>query len=236
MAVEQAGARFELIVGVHDLAETPDARDDELASWMPFSEVEPVLGRLLAASRRTGTPLRVTSDDAFRSDLHLLAPWLVRHGIAGAIFVPTRFLGRPGRLTADDIRALAGLGLEIGVHGARHVDWTALSEREFNDDVTEGRRALEQILGRPVDLAAAPFGRFDARVLDRLLAMGFREVHTSRPGFALASVPIKPRNMLKSGNLPAVLALGDRRGDWRDAARCRLRRLSTRLRSIGGAP
>ena len=56
MEAERGKSPFELIVGLHDVAEEPDARDDELASWMPFSEVEPVLGRLLAASRRTGTP------------------------------------------------------------------------------------------------------------------------------------------------------------------------------------
>ena len=236
MEAERGTSPFELIVGLHDLAEEPDARDDELTSWMPFSAARPLLDDLLAMSRKTGTRLRITSDDAFRSDIDLLAPWLARNGVAGAFFVPTRFLGHPGRLTADDIRALDALGMEIGVHGAAHLDWLSISERELFDDVSEGRATLEGILGHPVDIVAPPFGRFDARVLDTLFAMGFREVHTCRPGVALASTAIKPRNMLKPGNVPAVLAVASRPGNWRDAARCRLRHLSTRLRTLAGVP
>jgi peptidoglycan/xylan/chitin deacetylase (PgdA/CDA1 family) len=233
---ERGTSPFELIVGLHDLAEEPDARDDELTSWMPFSAARPLLDDLLAMSRKTGTRLRITSDDAFRSDIDLLAPWLTRNGVAGAFFVPTRFLGRPGRLTAGDIRALDALGMEIGVHGAAHLDWTSISKREFLDDVSEGRAALEDILGRPVDVVAPPFGRFDARILDHLFAMGFREVHTCRPGLALTSVGIKPRNMLKTGNEQALLAVGSRRGNWYDATRCRLRYLSVRLKTLAGLP
>lgn len=236
MAVERGEARFELIIGVHDLSEEPDARGDELKSWMPFSVAEPLLDKLVEMSHRTGARLRVTSDDAFRSDIDLLAPWLVRRGIAGAFFIPTRFLGRPGRLSAGDLHALAALGMEIGVHGAGHLDWTAISEREFLDDVGEGRAALEGILGRPVDIVAPPFGRFDARILDHLFAMGYREVHTCRPGLALASVATKPRNMLKRGNETALLAVGSHQGNWYDAARCRLRYLSVRLRTLAGMP
>lgn len=236
MVVERGGSRFELIVGVHDLSEAPDARGEELKSWMPFSAVEPLLDNLLDMSRQTGAKLRITSDDAFRSDIDLLAPWLARHGIGGIFFVPTSVLGLPGRLTASDLHTLVTLGMEIGVHGVRHIDWTSISEREFLDDVGEGRGTIEDIIGRPVDIVAPPFGRFDIRIVDRLFGMGFREVHTCRPGLALVSAAIKPRNMLKAGSIPAVLAVGGRRGGWPDAARCRLRRLSTRFRSLVGAP
>ena len=236
MVAEHGGSRFELIVGVHDLSEVPDASGDELKSWMPFSGVEPLLGRLLAMSQRTGARLRITSDDAFRSDIDLLAPWLIQQGVDGIFFVPTSVLGQPGRLAPSDLRALAALGMEIGVHGARHIDWTSISKREFLDDVSEGRAVIEDIIDRPVDTVAPPFGRFDIRILDHLFSMGFREVHTCRPGLALASAAIKPRNMLKPGNIPAVLAVGGRRGGWPDAARCRLRHLSTRFRSLVGAP
>ncbi|WP_370675199.1 polysaccharide deacetylase family protein [Pleomorphomonas sp. PLEO] len=219
---------------MHDLSEVPDACGDELKSWMPFSAVEPLLGSLLDVSRSTGAKLRITSDDAFRSDIDLLAPWLIRHGVDGIFFVPTSVLGQPGRLAPSDLRALAALGMEIGVHGARHIDWTSIPEREFLDDVSEGRNVIEDIIGRPVDIVAPPFGRFNIRILDRLFAMGFREVHTCRPGLALVSTAIKPRNMLKSGNIPIVLAVAERQGGWSDVARCRLRHLSTRFRSLFG--
>lgn len=233
MAVE-GPARFELIVGLHDLAERPDARDDELSSWMPFSTVEPVLDALVLSCRQTGVRLRVTSDDGFRSDYERLAPWLVDNGLAGTFFVPSRFVGRPGRLTEANLRELSALGMEIGVHGARHINWARATPAEVAEDVREGRAALEAVVGRPVDKVAPPFGGFNAAVLDLLEAEGFSEIHTCRPGLSLASVAIKPRNMIKAGNVEAVLAAGRRRGTWLDAARCRLRRLSTTVRSRTG--
>jgi len=223
--------RFELIVGLHDVAERPDARGDELSSWVPFSEAEPVLDALVARCRQTGVRLRITSDDGFRSDYERLTPWLLDRGLTGTFFVPSRFIDRSGRLSASDLRELVSLGMDIGVHGARHVNWATMPAAEFAEDVREGRAALEQIIGRAVDMVALPFGGFNARVLDHLVAEGFSEIHTSRSGLALSAVALKPRNMIKPGNVEAVLALGHRRGGWSDAARCRLRRLATGLKS-----
>ena len=78
--IGEAAARFQLIVGVHDLADPADARDDELQSWMPFGEVAPVLERILDNTRATGTILHITSDDGFRSDHEVLLPWLIEPG------------------------------------------------------------------------------------------------------------------------------------------------------------
>jgi len=227
-------SRFELIVGLHDLAERPDARGDELSSWMPFSEVEPVLDALVESCRQTGVRLRITSDDGFRSDYERLAPWLVERGLGGVFFVPSRFVGRPGRLSTADLRELVALGMEIGVHGARHINWADAAPGDFAEDVQEGRQALEEIIGRRVDKVAPPFGGFNAHVLAHLEASGFSEIHTCRPGLSLASVAVKPRNMIKAGNIEAVLAVGRRLGGWGDATRCRLRRLSTVVKSRVG--
>ena len=223
--------RFELIVGLHDVAERPEARGDEMSSWVPFSQAKPVLDALVESCRQTGAGLRITSDDGFRSDYERLTPWLLDRGLAGTFFVPSRFIGRPGRLSASDLRELVSLGMDIGVHGARHVNWATMSPEEFAEDVRESRVALEQIIGRVVDTVALPFGGFNVRILDQLVAEGFSEIHTSRPGLALAAVALKPRNMIKPGNIDAVLALGHRRGGWSDAARCRLRRVATVVKS-----
>jgi peptidoglycan/xylan/chitin deacetylase (PgdA/CDA1 family) len=232
---DDAAVRFRLIVGVHDLADPPDARGDELSSWMPFAEVAPLFDRILDHTRATGARLHVTSDDGFRSDHALLLPWLVERGIGGTFFVPTGFIGRPGRLGVAEIREIAAHGLRIGVHGVRHIDWTAVPEHEFLADVREGRDRLEQTIGAAIDLVAPPFGRFDGRVAVRLLEMGFREIHTCRPGPAPVGEPLVPRNMLRAGRVEAVLAASRRRGGPIDVARCRLRRLREVMRYRTGA-
>lgn len=236
MAVEVEDRRFELIVGVHDLSEPADAKGEELDSWVAFSTAQPLLDTILANSRQTGVPLHVTSDDAFRSDYELLLPWLVDNRVKATFFVPTAFLDRPGRLTTGQLREMAALGIRIGVHGVRHLDWTGVGEAEFLNDVRDGRDRLQQTLGLAVDTVAPPYGRYDRRVLALLVSDGYREIHCCRPGLALITETLKPRNMIKQGAIASVLATSRRAAGMRDAARCRFRRLRASLDRVARLP
>lgn len=223
---------FQMIVGLHDVAEVPDARDDELLSWVAFSRLKPLLAEIIENTRRTGNELHVTSDDGFRSDYEILLPWLLENRIGGTFFIATRFIDREGRLSVQQLREIAGLGIRIGVHGAAHLPWSRIPRADFLRDVEEGRDRLQQMIGAPVDAAAPPFGAFDGFVIKHLFAMGFREVHTSRQGLACRAVPLKPRNMLKESQLDAVLATSRRPASLTDAARCYLRRWRASLPNL----
>lgn len=211
---------FDLIVGVHDLTDPPDAVDDELLSWLSFEQARPLLDRILKNARQTGVRLHITSDDGFRSDYNELMPWLIDNGVDGTFFIVTDFLDRPGRLTTPQLREIATSGIRIGVHGAGHLNWTELSHKDFVADVRTGKDRLEQVLGAPVDCVAPPFGAYNFRIMCRLFAMGFREVHTCRPGLSLRRAPVKPRNMLKQSQIEEVLATSTQTGTVIDALHC----------------
>lgn len=221
--------RFQMIAGVHDLSETPDAQGDELKSWVAFSQARPLLDRILENTRQIDATLHLTSDDGFRSDYTLLTPWLLDNSVSATFFIATRYIDRPGRLTVAQLREIAGFGFRIGVHGARHINWAKAGKAAFLEDLHEGRDRLQQWLGSAVDIAAPPFGGYTGPVIRRLFAEGFREIHTSRDGLALTAVPLKPRNMLKPGNLDAVLATSEKNGSLEDALRCHIRLLRARL-------
>ncbi len=224
--------RFELIIGVHDLAETPDAEGEELLSWLPFSVARPVLDAILANRRMTSMPLVITSDDAFRSDYDLLTPYLLENGLTGSFFIPTDFVGQKGRLTSAQMREMADLGMRFGIHGARHINWQTATPKQFMADVRQGKDTLEQMLGRKVDTAAAPFGGFDGRIAAHLRNEGLTTLYTSRRGLALRSAWIKPRNMLKSSQLDLVRQISTTAGTWRDAARCQARVLRANIEAM----
>jgi polysaccharide deacetylase family protein (PEP-CTERM system associated) len=74
-------------------------------------------------------------------------------------------------------RRVAADGHEIGSHGYRHDRVTALTRREFRDDVTRSLRVIEDATGRPVHGYRAPCFSIKADVrwpLDILAAAGVR--------------------------------------------------------------
>ena len=117
---------FKLVLSTHDLSPNPIAVGDELLCWMPFADFKALYAEIEAATAANGIALEITSDDAFSSDYELLLPWLIETGRQATFFIPTAYLGRPGRLTLAQVREMHGLGMRIGNHGTNHVNWARI--------------------------------------------------------------------------------------------------------------
>jgi peptidoglycan/xylan/chitin deacetylase (PgdA/CDA1 family) len=83
-------------------------------------------------------------------------------------------------LRADQVRALAGAGFEIGFHTRRHHRLTQLHGADLDRELTDGRAELESLTGTPLDAIAYPHGRADARVAAAARAAGYRIGFTTR--------------------------------------------------------
>lgn len=188
---------FRLILCAHDLSPEPVSRGEERDYWVPFAEFRALFARLERNAALSGVELEITSDDAFISDHAQLLPWLLERGLGATFFVPTAFLGRPGRLTARHLREMRDLGMRIGSHGHDHIDWEAASPEELRRDVEEGLDRLQQILGEPVRTVAPPFGSCNHKVMRVLEAQGFEEIHLCRGGIWRASGPVRNRVALE---------------------------------------
>jgi peptidoglycan/xylan/chitin deacetylase (PgdA/CDA1 family) len=128
----------------------------------------------------------LTFDDGFESFYLNVFPYLRKKGIAAAIFIPARFIGKmadwdyysrmfPSRhLSAAQIEKIAAAGIEIGSHGLTHTDLTALSERMLRVELEHSRKILEDVSGRKVDYVSYPFGKFDERVERIAIESGYR--------------------------------------------------------------
>jgi peptidoglycan/xylan/chitin deacetylase (PgdA/CDA1 family) len=216
---------FKLIIGTHDLSPSPVAEGDDLTCWMPFPAFRSLFADLEHNTNANGVPLELTSDDGFISDYALLLPWLLETGRTASFFIPTDSIGMPGRVNVPQVREMHRLGMTIGAHGIRHVNWRRLPQAELRKDVVCGIRALEDILGAPVTSAAPPFGGYDYRVLKLLRDHGITEVHTCDGGYAVADGPLRARMAVAQdshSNL-RILELSTRRpgmvdtwrGQWR---------------------
>lgn len=74
--------------------------------------------------------------------------------------------GGPAGLSAEQMRALADDGFEIGFHTVRHERLTALDDEELARALDEGRERLAEVAGQRILAIAYPYGRADQRVAD----------------------------------------------------------------------
>jgi peptidoglycan/xylan/chitin deacetylase (PgdA/CDA1 family) len=149
--------------------------------------------------------MRMTFDDGNASDAEIALPALRRAGLTASFFVVAERIGKPGSLTADQLRELVQAGMTIGNHGLRHRSWRSLDERGFEEELVEARAVIAEAAGRPVDEASCPFGEYDRRVLAALRERGFRRVYTVDEAPAQPDAWLQARYTIRSTDTPASL-------------------------------
>jgi peptidoglycan/xylan/chitin deacetylase (PgdA/CDA1 family) len=140
--------------------------------------------------------VRITFDDSNESDYTMALPLLKRAGIKARFFLIAGRIGQAGYLSRQQIKALQEEGMTIGNHGMHHRQWSALNNRELEEEMIEARDRIEQVIGIPVSEAACPFGAYNRRVLRCLKNAGYRKVYTSDRGTANLDAWIQPRNTI----------------------------------------
>ncbi len=124
--------------------------------------------------------IAITFDDGCETDLLHAAPLLGDRNFGATFFLTTGFLGRRGHLSHTQVRELAGLGFEIGCHSMTHPYLTDLDEPGLQREIAGAKKALEQILGKPVEHFSCPGGRHNRRVSEIAREAGYKTVCTSR--------------------------------------------------------
>jgi peptidoglycan/xylan/chitin deacetylase (PgdA/CDA1 family) len=77
-------------------------------------------------------------------------------------------------MRAADVRRLVAPGMTVGFHTRRHDPLASLPEEALEAALHEGRKELEEIVGRPLDVIGYPHGSADRRVAAAARTAGFR--------------------------------------------------------------
>jgi hypothetical protein len=134
------------------------------------------------AQARRALPYVTTYDDGGVSFYSVVADRLDALGWRGHCFVTTDCIGRPGFLTARQIRELDERGHVIGSHSASHPE--AFRSRSRADMLQEWRRSrdvLQDLLGHAVLTASLPGGSLSRAVARAASDAGVRVLFTSEP-------------------------------------------------------
>ncbi len=157
------------------------------------------ISRLEELEKDCAIKAHVTFDDGNLSDYDVGFPALLDHRRKGTFFVLAGRIGEKGYLSAAQIRDMAEAGMTIGTHGHDHVDWRMLDAAGQKREFVDARKAIEDVAGRAVTMAAIPFGQFDRALLQRLKQADYQRVFTSSQGLAVEGAWFCPRKSPTTG-------------------------------------
>ncbi|MYW69664.1 polysaccharide deacetylase family protein [Streptomyces sp. SID8379] len=128
-------------------------------------------------------PVLITFDDGYEGVHRHALPVLAKHGFAATLFVSTGWLrgahdtgrGLDTMLDWDQVRALAGQGVEIGGHSHTHPQLDQLPDEDLEFELRHGKEIVEAELGAVPVSFAYPYGHSDRRVRRAVRAAGFAQ-------------------------------------------------------------
>jgi peptidoglycan/xylan/chitin deacetylase (PgdA/CDA1 family) len=168
-----------------NLSVTPDQLDAQLG-WLRASGYEAVRMDAVAACVRGIGPcpargVALTFDDGYMDAYTAALPILQRHGYTATFYIVSGFVGQPGYMGWEEIRALRDAGMEIGAHSVTHPDLTSLGLEDLRLQVGESGAAIAAALGQPVESFCYPAGRFSPTVAAVVAEAGFSSATTTSP-------------------------------------------------------
>ena len=194
----------------------PLAQFEEQLRWLSANGYRSVDAAGWAAAIRADRPIPdksvlITFDDAYTDFADHAWPALRRNGFTATLFAPTQFIGRkPGWRDAPrdqqivdhtTLRALSDDGCEIASHAVSHRRLTSLGPEDMLDEAFDSKRAIEDMIGAPVECVAYPYGDSDAAVRSAFLLGGYQGGFGAWGGLsALGDDPM---------NIPRIEIVGD---------------------------
>ena len=122
----------------------------------------------------------LTFDDGFVSNYTYLFPILKKYKIPATIYLSPNIQGIT-RLGEDQIKNMQDSGLiEFGAHTMNHVNLTKIDDETAIKEISESKKAVENLTGVPCVSFAYPYGRYEHRHVKMVEREGFSTAVTTK--------------------------------------------------------
>lgn len=150
---------------------TPDQYYDYLTKGTPLPE----------------KPVMLTYDDTDEEQFRIAKPEMDKYGFKGVYFIMTISIGRPRYMTKEQIKQLSDEGHVIASHTWDHHRVDKLKDEnkiqyrgrdtvvnEWDFQLLNTRKKLEELTGKPVEYFAYPFGIWSKEALPEVEKRGYK--------------------------------------------------------------
>lgn len=130
-------------------------------------------------------PVVITFDDGHVSNYTVALPILKKYGFVATENMISGAIGKKGELTAKDLLVMQNSGVfSIESHTVTHPYLAKMSAKRVTYEVTQSKKTLTKLLGRPVNFFCFPYGSYNASVLKAVKKAGYLMAVTSNYGYA----------------------------------------------------
>lgn len=145
-------------------------------------------------STENSRQVAITFDDGYLSVYEHAYPAMKERNISATIYVVSGAIGginewdsragdrREPMMSAAQVRELADAGFEIGSHTVNHPHLTSVSDDMLAQELSDSKRALEDLIGREVSSFSYPYGDYDDRVREAVIAAGYTNAVSTKLG------------------------------------------------------
>jgi len=153
------------------------------------------------ATHSNGSSITITFDDGFANNLTEAAPLMQQSGIRAINYLVADRIGQTSDWEASEggeadslmnesqIRDWLAAGHWIGAHTCTHPRLSRLPRDRAREEITAGRKKLEDRFGIPVEHFAYPYGDYDDTTVELVREAGFKTACTMHRGINLTETP-----------------------------------------------
>ena len=120
--------------------------------------------------------LTTSWDDGSVHDLKL-ADLLAKYNIPATFYIPIRNPERKVMSKSEIVKI--SKSFEVGGHSLNHRSLTEISVKEAEDEINEGKRRLEDVIGHGMSSFSYPYGRANQQVKQMVGIAGFKFARTT---------------------------------------------------------
>lgn len=127
----------------------------------------------------------ITFDDGYVNNYIYAYPVLKKLTIPATMFVISGFIGKPGYLSAEQIREMSDNGIDIGSHTKVHF-WLGRKSKDEakreKEEIVESKATLEKITAKEVKFFSYPGGGFRSATRQMVIDAGYKGAVATNTG------------------------------------------------------
>jgi peptidoglycan/xylan/chitin deacetylase (PgdA/CDA1 family) len=119
-------------------------------------------------------PVLLTFDDNTADFTEYVMPVLEKYGMKAIQFTVSGWIDGDLHMSAREMVDIASRGIDVLNHTVTHPVLSEFDRDRQRQEIAEGGKALEALVGRRQDIFAYPYGRYNEVTIDVLRELGYR--------------------------------------------------------------